>query len=185
MHDNREIMVVGADHIHQGRLNSRGRTPATASLSLVDLLSNPSKTLPGQIPFGSTNSLLHLVEVTTYHRRRDSYSRQAGIFIPVPSILFAFETEPGLYRSDPDFKLQADMEQNEPEHLEIGIGEYIFTGWVRGFLSRYSKQNLDFLAITGAALQYTTSSRMELRNRPFYALNKRKIDYVAPGGGGG
>ena len=175
----REIVVVTKERIFYGALTTRGRAEKTSTTSLIDLLSNPVKTQSDEKRATVHHSdLLYMSDVRIYTIKNDTYDQRSEVYIPVHSIFFSFESDREGYRVDPDFKLQAGMEQYQSQPLEIGMGEYLFKGWNTNFFGRYHKSNIGFIAIINATIKFTTQFRSELINKNFYALNKSKIDHV-------
>ena len=180
----REIVVVTKERIFYGTLTTRGKTEKTSTTSIIDLLSNPTKTQSDEkrVPVHHSD-LIYMSDVRIHTIKDDTYQQRQEVYIPTHSIIFSFESGQKGYKADPDFKLQALMEQYQGEHLLIGIGEYSFEGWSNNFFGRYHKSNIDFIAIINATIKFTTEYRPELSNKKFYALNKSKFDHVAVLGG--
>jgi hypothetical protein len=176
----RKIVIVTEQRIFHGYLTNSRMGGKTTDASLIDLLSNPIKTQPYEKFLSNPKSnLLSLSDTQIHTVRNNNFEKRAQVFIPTSSILFAFESRSDGYKSHPDFKIQANMEQSKNELVEISISEYNFEGYSNNFFGRYNNDNVHFIAITSATLSFVDKPNPELSGKDFYALNKFKINNIA------
>jgi hypothetical protein len=176
----RKIVIVTEQRIFHGYLANPRMGGKNIDTSLIELLSNPIRTQPYEkFTSNPKNNLLTLSDTQIQTIRNNRIVKRALVFIPTSSIIFAFESSNDVYTIPPDFKIQANMEHANNEHIEIGIGGYTFEGYSNNFFGRYNNTNIDFIAITSATLTFADKTNPELSNKDFYAVNKTKINNVA------
>jgi len=176
----RKIVIVTEQRIFHGYLANIRTSVKTIDPSLIDLLSNPIKTMPQEKFFSNAQSnLLSLSDTHIHTVRNNNVEKRSQVFIPTSSILFVFELRDDAYKLHPNYKIQADMEHSNNEYVEIGIGEYTFEGYSNNFFSRYNNDKIHFIAITSATISFSDKINPELSNKDFYAVNKYKINNIA------